>query len=232
MMVTQIGNTVLNDVPVDIDVATVLKALKSSAANKRIEAGLAELVEIVKPIVRPKVVYTMAQVTKVDGKRLQVNGVDFSLHVPSLNFSQGERVFPYVATCGREIEALKYPDDLMKQYCLDVLKNVILMRTAGKYFGDYLKRAYSLQEVSRIGPGEAMGNVSQHRKLFSLLGDVESAIGVTLSAHNMLVPETSSSGMYFETVVKIESCQLCPNQCNARRAPYDPELFKTFRKNA
>jgi hypothetical protein len=38
--------------------------------------------------------------------------------------------------------------------------------------------------------------------------------------------------MYFETAVKIESCQLCPNQCHARRAPYDPELFKTFRKKA
>ncbi len=231
-MVTRDGNTVLDDIPVDIDVAAVLKALKSSAANKRIEAGLAELVEIVKPIVRPKVVYTVAQVTRVDGKRLQVNGVDFAHHVPSLNFSQGERVFPYVATCGREIEALKYPTDLMKQYCLDMLKNVILMRTAGKYFEDYLKRTYLLQEVSRIGPGEAMGNTSQQRKLFSLLGDVESAIGVTLSAHNMLVPEKSSSGMYFETAVKIESCQLCPNQCNARRAPYDPELFKTFRKKA
>ena len=231
-MVTRDGNTVLDDIPVDIDVVAVLKALKSSAANKRIEAGLAELADVVKPIVHPKVVYTVAQVTRVDGKRLQVNGVDFAHHVPSLNFSQGERVFPYVATCGREIEALKYPADLIKQYCLDMLKNVILMRTAGKYFEDYLKRTYLLQEVSRIGPGEAMGNTSQQRKLFSLLGDVENAVGVTLSAHNMLVPEKSSSGMYFETAVKIESCQLCPNQCHARRAPYDPELFKTFRKKA
>jgi hypothetical protein len=223
------GVTVLDGIPVDVDVSTVLKAAKSSVANKRMEAELAELIELVRPIVRPKVVYTVAQVTLADGRRLEVNGIDFTHHVPSLSFSQGERVFPYVATCGLEIEAVRFPGDLMKDYCLNMLKNVILMR-AGKYFEDYLKRTYMLQDVSRIGPGEAMGSTTQQRKLFSLLGEVEAAIGVRLSAHNMMVPEKSSSGIYFETAVRMESCQLCPNQCRARRAPYDPGLFETFRK--
>ena len=104
------------------------------------------------------------------------------------------------------------------------------MRAAVKFFEDYLKQTYVLQELSRIGPGEAMGSTSQQQKLFCLLGDVEGAIGVKLSAHNMMVPEKSSSGIFFETAVRIESCQLCPNECRGRRAPYDPELFKTFRK--
>jgi hypothetical protein len=159
-----------------------------------------------------------------------VDGVEFTHHVPSLNFSLGERVFPYVATCGLEIEAMKFPADLMKDYCLNILKNVILMRSASKYFEDHLKHDYALQELSRIGPGEAMGSTAQQKQLFSLLGDVEGAVGVRLSDHNMMFPEKSSSGIFFETAVRIESCQLCPNQCNARRAPYDPELFKTFRK--
>ena len=221
---------ILDGIPVHLDVPTVMKTIKSSGANKRLETNLHELIEIVLPVVRPRVMYKVAQVTLVDGKRLGVNGTEFTHHVPSLNFSLGERVFPYVATCGLEVEAIKFSDDLMKDYCLNLLKNVILKQATFTYFEDYLKQTYMLQELSRIGPGEAMGSTSQQRKLFSLLGDVESVIGVKLSAHNMMVPEKSSSGIYFETAVKIESCQLCPNQCHARRTPYDPELFKTYRK--
>ena len=227
---TDDGIRILDAIPVSLDVTMVLEAVKSNGANKRIEAELRQLIEIVLPVVRPKVMYKAAQVTLVDGKRLAVDGVEFTHHVPSLNFSLGERVFPYVATCGLEIEAMKFPGDLMKDYCLNILKNVILMRGASKYFEDHLKRNYALQELSRIGPGEAMGSTAQQKPLFSLLGDVEGAIGVRLSDHNMMFPEKSSSGIFFETAVRIESCQLCPNQCNARRAPYDPGLFRTFRK--
>jgi hypothetical protein len=221
---------VLDSIPVDVDVPSVLKAMKASAANKRMEADLPELIERVKQVIRPRVMYAVSQVTEVGGNRVEVEGVAFTHHVPSLNFSEGERVFPYVATCGLEIEELKYPGSVMKDYCLNMIKNVVLMR-AGNYFKDYLKNTYLLQELSRIGPGEAMGDVSQQHKLFSLLGDVESAIGVRLSAHNMMVPEKSTSGIYFETAIGIESCQLCPNRCRARRAPYDPDLLKTFRKD-
>jgi len=224
------GVKVLDDIPVQIDVEMVLKSIKSNGANKRIEAELQGLIEMVVPVVRPKVIYQVAQVTLADGKRLGVNGVEFTHHVPSLSFSHGERLFPYVATCGLEIEAMKFPGDLMKDYCLNILKNVILMRSVSKYFEDHLKQTFMLQELSRIGPGEAMGSTAQQTKLFSLLGDVESAIGVKLSAHNMMVPEKSTSGIFFETSVRIESCQLCPNECKNRRGPYDPELFKTFRK--
>ena len=137
---------------------------------------------------------------------------------------------PDVATCGLEIEAIRFPDDMMKDFCLNLLKTVILTRGAVAYFEEYLKLTYHLEEVSRIGPGEAMGSVSQHRKLFSLLGDVECAIGVKLSPHNLMLPENSTSGIYFETAVRIESCQLCPNDCKARRAAYAPGLLQTFRK--
>jgi hypothetical protein len=224
------GIKVLNDIPVHLDVSIVMQGIKFNVANKRIETELRELIEIVLPVVHPKVLYKVAEVTEVDGKRLGVNGFDFTHHVPSLNFSHGERVFPYVATCGLEIETIKFPADLMKGYCLNLLKNVILMQTTVKYFEEYLKQTYMLQEVSRIGPGEAMGDTSQQKNLFSLLGDVEGNIGVKLSGHNMMLPEKSSSGIYFETTVRIESCQLCPNQCNNRRGSYNPDLFRTFRK--
>ena len=220
----------LDNIPVHLDVPMVLERLKTHRANQRVEAVVRELIEVVMPVARPKVLYRVSQVTSADGKRLAVDGVEFSHHVPTLNFSQGERVFPYVATCGLELEALKFPREMMKEYCLNIIKNVILTRSTQHYFQDHLKATYHLDEVSRIAPGEAMGTTVQQQKLFSLLGDVAGAIGVILSAHNMMVPEKSSSGIYFETNIRIESCQLCPNDCRTRRAAHDPELFQTFRK--
>ena len=223
------GVTILDDIPVKIDVSMVMETIKSNGAGKRLEAGIQEIIGLVGPVVRPKVAYRAARVTAVDGHHLEISGVRFSHHVSSLNFRVGETVFPYVATCGVEIEEIKFAD-LLKDYCLNMVKNVILMRAAVKHFEEHLRSTYKLPEVSRMGPGEAMGTTSQQPALFSIIGDVERAIGVKLSAHNMMVPEKSSSGIYFETAVRIESCQLCPNKCLSRRAKYEPELFETFRK--
>jgi len=117
---------------------------------------------------------------------------------------------------------------MMKSYCLNIIKGMAL-HSADTFFQNYLKQTYNLAEVSRIGPGEAMGTVAQHRNLFAVIGDVQGAIGVRLSEHNLMLPEKSTSGIYFETAVRIESCQLCPNECKTRRAPYDPELYEKFR---
>jgi len=234
--VTNLNHTdhvkILDNIPVRLDVPMVMAVIQSRGANKRLETELQELIPIVLPVVRPRVMYKEAQVTLADGRQLEVNGHRFSHHVPSLSFNPGERVFPYVATCGLEIEALKFPDSMLKDYCMNMIKNVVLMESTVKYFENYLKNTYRLPEVSRIGPGEAMGSTAQQQTLFSLLGDVTATIGVKLSPHNMMVPEKSSSGIYFETAVRIEGCQLCPNDCRSRRAPYDPELFRTYRKAA
>jgi hypothetical protein len=120
--------------------------------------------------------------------------------LPTLNLSKRQTVFPYVVTCGLEIEALKIPSQdamsVMKTYCLNVIKTVVL-RSANSYLQDHLKQTHGLQEISRIGPGEAMGDISQQPRLFSILGDVEGSIGVRLSLLNLMVPEKSSSGIYF-----------------------------------
>ena len=222
---------VLDNIPVKLDVAEVMARLHMRGDTRRIEAMVQELVEMVTQVARPKVMYKVSQVTNADGKKLEVDGVEFTHHIPALNFSRGERVFPYVATCGAEVETIKLPPgNAMKAYCLDAIKNMVLLRSAGDYLQNHLKQTYHLEEISRIAPGEAMGTTAQQPKLFSILGDVEGSIGVRLNAHNIMVPEKSGSGIYFETAVRIESCQLCPNNCRGRRAPHDPELFNKFRK--
>jgi len=46
-----------------------------------------------------------------------------------------------------------------------------------------------------------------------------------------MIPTKSVSGIYFQTEVRWENCQLCPMEnCIGRRAPYSPELKKQYEK--
>ncbi|MFC2014962.1 hypothetical protein ACFLUP_03105 [Chloroflexota bacterium] len=227
------GGIVLDDIPVSLDLAAVLKRLKLRKESERIREIILELISTVGSLARPKVLYKVSQANSLNRKAFEIDGVEFASYVPTLNFEEGEQVFPYVATCGTEVDALKIPtSDLMKHFCLSVIKEMVL-RSTSKYFEEYLVDHHELTQITRIGPGEALGPVAQQQQLFSVLGDVEKSIGVRLSPHNLMVPEKSSSGLFFETAIKLESCQLCPDtKCKGRSAPYDPVVLKKYRTKA
>lgn len=218
---------VLDEIPVSLDPERVLERLKLRNHSQRLRQTIQELIEMATPVARPKAMYKISHVSMIDRKRIDIDGIEFTSYVPTLNFSQNERVFTYLATCGTEVNALEVPtSDFMKHFTLNILKELVL-RQASEYLTNYLKKSYHLKELSRIGPGEALGPLVQQRKLLAVLGDVEAAVGVRLSAHNLMVPEKSSSGVLFETDVKLESCQLCPDaKCQGRRAAYQPELVR------
>jgi len=219
---------VLDNIPINLNLSSVMENLKLRNESNRIRDIIQELINIVVQVSYPKVLYRVSQANTVSRKIL-VDGVELTSYVPTLNFTEGEIVFPFVATCGLEVDGINIaPSDFMKRYCLNVIKDIIL-ETASIYLQDYLIVKYGLTQLTRIGPGEALGPISQQRILFSILGDVENTIGVSLTSHNMMVPEKSSSGIYFETSVKLENCQLCPNpKCEVRRASYQPDLLNRY----
>lgn len=219
--------TVLDDIPLKLDLPGVLERLRMRNNSQRIRDMISELIILVTSVARPKAVYKVSQAVTRSRKVLEIDGVEMTSYIPTLSFYPGETVFPYVATCGLEVEALKTPPgDFMKHYCLNVMKELVL-RAASDYLQGHLVSAYGLAQITRVGPGEALGPLAQQRELFSILGDVEGSIGVRLTDHNMMVPEKSRSGVFFETDIKLESCQLCPDaRCQGRRAPYQPELVK------
>lgn len=219
--------TVLDDIPLKLDLPGVLERLRMRNNSQRIRDMISELITLVTSVARPKVLYKVSQAGTKSRKILEIDGIEMTSYIPTLSFDQGETVFPYVATCGLEVDTLKTDSgDFMKHYCLNVMKEMVL-RTASNYFQDHLMSTYELVQITRVGPGEALGPLSQQRQLFSILGDVEGSIGVRLTDHNMMVPEKSSSGIFFETDIKLESCQLCPDvKCKGRRAPFQPDLLK------
>lgn len=225
---------VLNSIPFRLDTKEVLKRLRLRKENKDMERMVQELLDIVHPIAKPKAVYRVSYVDNKNGDSLYIDGVKFTSRVLRVNLDKVGRVFPYVATCGRELDEIAVPaDDYMKYYCLDTIKEMVLS-SARSYLQDYLTRNYALGQMSRMYPGEGAAEdwpITQQKELFSVLGNVEDLIGVQLTEHFLMLPLKSSSGIYFPTEIKFESCQLCPREvCSGRKALYDSDLVKKYQE--
>ena len=224
---------VLSNIPINLEPERVLKLMRIRNQNKHIESMVEELVEIAQPVARPKAVYTVSYIDDKDGDTVTIDGVRFASRVLRKNLEKIERVFPYVATCGTELEGIAIPpDDFARTFCLDAIKTTVL-GMAVTYLRDYLTKYYALGNISHMNPGSLDSwPVSQQRELFSLFGNVEELVRVRLTESCMMFPLKSVSGIYFPTETRFESCQLCPREkCTGRRAPYDAELAKKYRED-
>jgi hypothetical protein len=164
-----------------------------------------------------------------DEESLEIEGVKFTSRLVRLNLDKIDSVFICVVTAGTEVETIQAPQDVMQRFCLDAVKNATLFATS-MYLRDYLTRHYHTGQLSTLNPGETESfPIDQQKKLFSILGDVESMIGVKLTKNCALVPVKSGAGIYYSTETEFISCRLCTNQrCMGRRAAYEPELAKKY----
>jgi hypothetical protein len=223
---------VLDNIPVDLELARVLRRLRLRELNERIEETVRELTELARPVAKPKAAYAVCYLENRDADSLDIGGVRFTSRVLRVNLDRIERVFPYVVTCGRELDEIAVPaEDFTRRYYLDAIKEMA-MRSALSYLEGHLKAKYAVGQLSRISPGSLESwPITQQRELFSVLGDVKAAIGVELTESYLMIPLKSVSGIFFPTEVRFEGCQLCPREvCRERRAPYDPKLAQKYRE--
>jgi len=161
---------------------------------------------------------------------ITIDGRSLKSRVLRKNLNNVERVFPYVVTIGNRLEKkMRAYNDLLKKYYLDTIGNVALTATQ-KYLKDQLRSRYALDGMSCMSPGSLKDwAIEEQRSLFSILGDVESSIGVSLNETLVMIPNKSLSGIYFPTEIPFYSCQLCQREnCTTRKAPYDETLTRKY----
>jgi hypothetical protein len=167
---------------------------------------------------------------RADGSGEQEGRARFVSKVLRANLDEAGRVFPYVATCGQELDAIPIEsDDIFGQFCRDTLKEMAL-HAAMSHLVTHLKEAYSLETLASMNPGSGDINVwpiEQQRELFAFFGDVPESIGVVLTDSCLMVPNKSVSGLFYPSEDGFQSCQLCHREkCPNRRAPFDPHLWE------
>ena len=222
---------IMTDVPFEISEKAVFEALNITRRNPTIERAVRESIEAVKPVARPKVLYKTSYIERRGDDSLVIDGAEFKSRILMINTEKAERVFPYVATAGRELESITVPkDDFMKTFCVDAVKELVLVAAIG-HFERRLAEMYALGPMAHMNPGSLNDwPVSEQPKLFGLFGNVEEFIGVRLRDSHLMDPLKSVSGIYFPTEVDFRSCMLCSrHSCIRRRAEYDPHMAARYR---
>ena len=217
---------VLKDIPFQIDLEQLAKHLRIKDGSGHLEK-LRGLLEQARAAGKPKAAYRMAYIEERTDEQVKINGVVLSSRVLRVNLDKAHRVFPFVGTCGRELEdwSLGFTD-LLEKYWADTIKEMAV-RQAVRFLHEFLLEHFQPGKLSRMNPGSlADWPLSEQKPLFSILGEAVDAIGVHLTDHCLMLPIKSVSGIWFPTEESFESCRLCPREiCPGRRATYDRELY-------
>jgi len=217
---------VLDYIPFQIDTGQLYKTLRIKEGSELV-ARLSLLIDKTQAIGRPKAFYKVAFIESRGEDQVIIDGVIFSSRVLRVNLEKAHRVFPFVATCGSELEEWsKSIDDLLEKYWADVIKEMAL-GTALRHLNEHLMDHFHSGKISRMNPGSLSDwPLQEQRPLFTILGKGPGAIGVMLTDSFLMLPTKSVSGIWFPTEESFESCRLCPREkCPGRRAPYDPDLY-------
>ena len=217
---------VLNSIPFQLDAVGLRKKLHMKEGSHHAEE-LDRLIQEAQTIGKPKALYKEAFIESRTDETVTVDGITFKSRVLRVNLDNVYRVFPYVLTCGLELEEWsKKIADFLRGFWAEEIKETVLYM-ARDSFVKQVREYYQLGQIARMNPGSlADWPIEEQRPLFTLLGNVQELIGVHLTPSLMMVPTKSVSGIVFPTEVDFSSCQLCPRElCPGRKAPYDKDLY-------
>jgi len=220
---------VLGEIPFSVDVDALLESLRIPAGSYRARE-IRRAAREAQKVARPKAVYDACFVEKKGDDTVAFGGATFNSRVLRVNLDEAERVFPFVATCGRELaDHAAGVDDVLVSFALDMVMQRAL-HSAVTFLRNHLEQRFALGQTATMNPGSLDDwPLTEQRQLFSVFGDVKKLIGVELTDGFLMVPVKSVSGIIFPTEIRFESCQLCPREpCPGRRAKYDPSLWQRF----
>lgn len=223
----------LTDIPLELDATGLLEKYRLEPGSERAE-GIRRLVEAASARARPKALYVPCAIDGRGEEHVTAAGVTFRSRVLAVNLEKVHRVFPFVATCGMELET--WSRSLaggLDKFCAEEIKGTALGAAVLAVVA-HIQEHHCPGPVSMMNPGSLEDwPVSEQKPLFDVLGgDARSVVGVTLLDSLLMEPGMTASGIWFPAEERFENCMLCPREaCPGRRAPHDPELVeRRYRK--
>ena len=225
---------ILTEIAPALDSSTLLERVHLPRDSEDATAFLT-WVDRARDVARPKVLYTEAFVEARGDDTIQIADVTFTSRMLRRKLDMVERVFPYVATCGHELDDVALPaGDVLVQYWWDVIKSEVLSAARTDLLA-HLTARFRLGQTARMSPGSGDADVwpiEQQRLLFALLGGVTPFIGVILTGSCLMIPNKTVSGLLFPTERDFRTCQVCHRDaCPNRSAPFDAAVWQSLRES-
>lgn len=214
-----------------VDVEQLFKNIRMDAGDED-APRVREMALHAQEIGRPKAMFRESFIEDRSGDDVVIDGIRFTSRILRVNVEKIHRVFPYVATCGIELEKWAASlDDMLQEYWADQIMRMALNAACDALRAEIARR--SAAKTSVMNPGSlADWPIEQQKPLFQLLGDPAASVGVRLTDSFLMLPSKSVSGIQFPAEVDFASCQLCSRAvCPGRRAPYDAGLYEARYRN-
>ena len=206
--------------------------------GSQFEKSFREFLKKVEQVASPKAMYRVSYIDNIDLDTVTIEETTFHSQALSKNLAAIGRVFPFIATCGIEVDEFPIDqNDILQQYWLNTIK-LSLLEASMTHLYDNLQNSYRIDNLSAMNPGsgnESVWPIEEQSQLFSLFGGIKTTIqqiGVTLLPSYLMVPDISVSGILFPSETKYYNCQLCQREdCPGRQAHFEPELWKSLQDN-
>jgi len=217
---------IIDHIPLAFDVDSILQraGLETGPDHRVLSEKLAREAEA---LGSPKALHLVSAVRKETDTSVVIDGVIFTSRVVRVNLDRVDRVFPFVATCGWELDRWATARDApLERRLADVISEVAVYQALAA-LKERLRDEHRLAIISRMSPGSLEDwPLPEQRLLFRVLGDTERAVSVRLAEDLIMLPRKSISGILFASEELFESCLLCARaECPVRLMPYDRELF-------
>jgi hypothetical protein len=221
----------IKDIPFKLDSPALLQRVHINPGSDDAQE-FEQLLNLARKIGKPKALYAEVYVELQGEDSVSLDGICFTSPMLRNNLTNIDRVFPYIATCGREMDQVTFTDgNILAVFWWDAIKESLLI-TASQYLLEFLEHRYQLKKTASMNPGSGDVNVwpiEQQRELFALLGDVQGQIGVELTDSFLMIPNKTVSGILFPTERDFRTCQVCHRRnCQNRRAPFDQTLWESI----
>ena len=181
-----------------------------------------------RPVYRPKPSSRGAATTTSD-RRHHLHQPDAAAKAQTV-----ERVFPYVATCGREWTASHCRRAMCSSSSGGTPSRPSSSRPRAPICSPISRDGSVSGRPARMSPGSGDADVwpiEQQRLLFALLEGVTPFIGVILTESCLMIPNKTVSGLLFSTEEDFQTCQVCHREvCPNRRAPFDAAVWHSLRE--
>ncbi|MBU0992748.1 MAG: hypothetical protein KJ737_09680 [Proteobacteria bacterium] len=225
---------ILSEIPFTLEVGKLSDEYKIRPGTE-LARRFTDLAREVQATGNPKVMYKVSYIDEKGEDTVKIDDTLFTSLALKKNLDQVKRVFPYIATCGTEVDNIKIDKgDMLKSFWMFNLKG-ILLQSAIIHLFEHIDKHYKTGKLSSMNPGsgdEVVWPIVQQKNLFSLFKDVKAGIGVGITDSSLLVPETSLIGIIFQTEIDFQSCQLCHREnCPQRRTSFDKTVWKSIYEN-
>ena len=218
---------IMNNIPFEVDTNGMLDLLRLRPGTSR-SSDFLKILDKARSIAKPKAAFSVAPVRITGDESVEIGGVNFTSRVMTVNLENACIVYPFVATCGVDLDEWSNAlSGTLQRFWADSIM-LMALGCAVTHLEVYLKNRIGKDtRLSSMNPGSIKDwPLEAQATLFSLLGDDAEAIGVRLTDKMVIRPLKSISGIYFVSEENFVNCSLCPrHDCISRRAKFDPDLY-------